>query len=45
MESDATSVEEIISEMRASRFSERQGRLIDGDAAASMERKKKDGYF
>lgn len=45
MESDATNVNEIIAEMRASRFSERQARLIDGDAAASMERKKKDGYF
>ena len=45
MESDASNVDDIIAEMRASKFSERQGRLIDGDAAASMERKKKDGYF
>lgn len=45
MESQAKTVQDILDEMRASRFSERQGRLIDGDAAASMERKKKDGYF
>ena len=32
-------------EMRASRSSERQGRLIDSDEAASMEKKKREGYF
>jgi sulfate adenylyltransferase subunit 2 len=31
--------------LRQSRRSERQGRLIDGDAEASMERKKREGYF
>jgi sulfate adenylyltransferase subunit 2 len=31
--------------MAASRLSERQGRLIDRDGAASMERKKREGYF
>ena len=36
---------EIIDELLGSRLSERQGRLIDHDAAASMERKKQDGYF
>ncbi|MBK3732891.1 sulfate adenylyltransferase subunit 2 [Azospirillum brasilense] len=45
IESGATTVEDIIAEMRASRTSERQGRLIDGDEPASMERKKREGYF
>jgi sulfate adenylyltransferase subunit 2 len=45
IESEATTVEDIIAELRASRFSERQGRLIDHDGTASMERKKKEGYF
>ena len=45
MESDATGVDAIIAEMLASRQSERQGRLIDHDEAASMERKKREGYF
>ncbi len=31
--------------MKASRVSERQGRLIDGDAKGSMEQKKQEGYF
>jgi sulfate adenylyltransferase subunit 2 len=31
--------------MRMARYSERQGRLIDSDDAASMERKKREGYF
>jgi sulfate adenylyltransferase subunit 2 len=35
----------VIDEMRASRSSEREGRLIDHDATASMERKKQEGYF
>ena len=43
--SDAATVEDILAEMRASRTSERQGRLIDGDEPASMERKKREGYF
>ena len=45
IESDAATVEDIIAELRESRFSERQGRIIDHDGAASMERKKKEGYF
>ena len=43
--SDAADLDAIIQEMRESRFSERQGRLIDFDGAASMERKKQEGYF
>jgi sulfate adenylyltransferase subunit 2 len=45
VESGATSVCDIIAELRASRVSERQGRVIDADQAASMERKKREGYF
>jgi sulfate adenylyltransferase subunit 2 len=46
IESDAATVEEIVAEMLASRTSERQGRVIDRDAgAASMEKKKQEGYF
>jgi sulfate adenylyltransferase subunit 2 len=45
VESDATSVADIIAELRTSRVSERQGRVIDADQAASMERKKREGYF
>jgi sulfate adenylyltransferase subunit 2 len=43
--SSAATVPELIREMLASPHSERQGRLIDFDADASMERKKRDGYF
>jgi sulfate adenylyltransferase subunit 2 len=45
VESDAADVEGIVAEMLASTTSERQGRLIDHDEAASMERKKREGYF
>jgi sulfate adenylyltransferase subunit 2 len=45
VESAATTVEAIVEEMRASRTSEREGRVIDHDASASMERKKQEGYF
>ena len=45
VESTATNLAEIIAEMRAARSSERQGRLIDRDTEASMERKKREGYF
>jgi sulfate adenylyltransferase subunit 2 len=45
IESSAGNVAEIIAEMAAARTSERQGRLIDRDAAASMELKKQEGYF
>ena len=43
--STAQSVEEIIGEIRHGTLSERQGRLIDRDEAASMEKKKREGYF
>lgn len=45
VESQAASIAEIIAEMRGSGTSERQGRLIDRDQTASMERKKQEGYF
>jgi sulfate adenylyltransferase subunit 2 len=45
IESEATTVDEIIDEMLASTTSERQGRLIDHCESASMERKKREGYF
>ena len=45
IESAAETLPEIIAEMRRSTFSERQGRLIDHDGPASMERKKREGYF
>ena len=43
--SDATTLDEMITEMRSSTTSERQGRLIDSDEAGSMEKKKREGYF
>jgi sulfate adenylyltransferase subunit 2 len=45
VESHAETLDDIIQEMRASRTSERQGRLIDSDESASMEKKKREGYF
>jgi sulfate adenylyltransferase subunit 2 len=45
IESDAETVEQIVAELHEARASERQGRLIDNDDAASMERKKREGYF
>ncbi|MDC3177974.1 sulfate adenylyltransferase subunit CysD [Pelagibacteraceae bacterium] len=45
VESDATTVEEIIIELIESKYSERQGRLIDNDQIGSMEKKKQEGYF
>ena len=45
IESEARTVADIAAELRAARTSERQGRLIDTDDTASMERKKKQGYF
>ncbi|ASJ72146.1 Sulfate adenylyltransferase subunit 2 [Granulosicoccus antarcticus IMCC3135] len=45
VESTATTLEEIIQEMLLTRTSERQGRMIDHDSAASMEKKKQEGYF
>ena len=44
-ESEAETLEEVIEELRVSKHSERQGRLIDKDSSASMEQKKKAGYF
>ena len=41
----ATTLPEIVQEMLLSTTSERQGRVIDGDAGASMEQKKQEGYF
>jgi sulfate adenylyltransferase subunit 2 len=45
IESDADTLPAIIQEMLLARTSERQGRVIDHDAAASMEKKKQEGYF
>jgi len=45
VESNATTVAEIIEEMETSQVSERAGRLIDHDESASMEKKKREGYF
>jgi sulfate adenylyltransferase subunit 2 len=45
VESDADSVPKIIEELRLARTSERQGRVIDRDGDASMEKKKQEGYF
>jgi sulfate adenylyltransferase subunit 2 len=45
IESEADTLPAIIREMLLARTSERQGRVIDHDAAASMEKKKQEGYF
>lgn len=45
IESQADTLEKIVAEMFAARTSERQGRLIDADETASMEKKKREGYF
>lgn len=45
IESDATTLPEIIQEMLLTKSSERQGRLIDSDQIGSMEEKKRKGYF
>jgi sulfate adenylyltransferase subunit 2 len=45
IESAATTPRDIVEELRQSRQSERQGRLIDNDEEAAMERKKREGYF
>ena len=44
-ESRARTLGEVLDELRLSRVSERHGRLIDNDQEASMERKKREGYF
>lgn len=43
--SNARTIAEIIAETTSSKFSERQGRLIDTDEQGSMEKKKREGYF
>lgn len=45
IESEADTLEKIIAEMLVATSSERQGRVIDHDPAASMEKKKREGYF
>jgi sulfate adenylyltransferase subunit 2 len=45
IESDASTLGEIIAEVESAAVSERQGRLIDADETASMEKKKREGYF
>jgi sulfate adenylyltransferase subunit 2 len=45
VESSAATLPAILAEMRGSRVSERQGRVIDNDGASSMELKKQEGYF
>jgi sulfate adenylyltransferase subunit 2 len=45
IESSAATLDDIIEEMISARTSERSGRLIDSDEAASMEKKKREGYF
>ncbi|GDX84519.1 sulfate adenylyltransferase subunit 2 [Methylococcaceae bacterium] len=45
VESEATTLPEIIQEMLLTTTSERQGRLIDHDQSGSMEQKKREGYF
>ena len=43
--SNASDVKSIISELYNSKYSEREGRLIDNDSSYSMEKKKIEGYF
>jgi len=45
VDSSAATLEEIVSEMLTATTSERQGRIIDHDEGASMEKKKREGYF
>jgi sulfate adenylyltransferase subunit 2 len=45
IESEADTLDAIVAEMLAARNSERQGRMIDHDRSASMEKKKQEGYF
>jgi sulfate adenylyltransferase subunit 2 len=45
IQSSASTISEIVDEMRISKVSERQGRIIDHDSNASMEAKKAEGYF
>ena len=45
IESDAATLPAVIQEMLVATTSEREGRAIDKDQAASMEKKKQEGYF
>jgi sulfate adenylyltransferase subunit 2 len=45
IKSEASTLPQIIQEMLLTTSSERQGRMIDHDASASMEQKKQEGYF
>ena len=45
VESEAATLKDVIQEMLLTKTSERQGRMIDHDSAASMEKKKQEGYF
>jgi len=45
IESEADTIAKIVAEMETAKVSERQGRLIDTDETASMEKKKREGYF
>mgnify|MGYP000903161229 CR=1 FL=1 len=45
VESEATTLTEVIQEMLLTTTSERQGRAIDSDSSGSMEKKKQEGYF
>jgi sulfate adenylyltransferase subunit 2 len=45
VESEADTLPQIIQEMLLTKYSERQGRIIDFDQSGSMEEKKKEGYF
>ena len=45
VESEAADLDSVIQEMLLTTTSERQGRAIDHDQAASMEKKKQEGYF
>jgi sulfate adenylyltransferase subunit 2 len=45
IESNASTLEEVVAEILTTKRSEREGRLIDHDESASMEKKKREGYF
>ena len=45
IESDATTIDDVVAETMGARLTERAGRLIDSDQPGSMEKKKQEGYF
>ena len=45
VQSQATTIDEIINELKTSEYTERITRIIDHDTEGSMEKKKKEGYF